>query len=169
MQKCSQVYKLQFPSAIYFLYIYFPVSVHFQVREMERIFQKRNPNSLTTLFLAAHNLEKDENTMSKESPPVMKVLEEKVKKLESELETKENLEEKRIRSVEQKYNKLKVSKQRIIINIGGFMLNLSKHQYIYMLFTLRYEFSIGSLLKMSALIKFYSNNYNIILFVPSCI
>lgn len=78
-----------------------------QVREMERIFQKRNPNSLTTLFLAARNLEQDEDTTSKESPPVIKVLEEKVKKLESEMEMKENLEEKRIRSVEQKYNKLK--------------------------------------------------------------
>lgn len=136
---------------------------------MERIFQKRNPNSLTTLFLAARNLEQDEDTTSKESPPVIKVLEEKVKKLESEMEMKENLEEKRIRSVEQKYNKLKVSRQRIIINIGGFMLNLSKHQYIYMLFTLHYEFSTGSLLKMSALIKFYFNNSNIILFVLSCI
>ena len=93
---------------------------------MERIFQKRNPNSLTTLFLAAGNLEKDVTTNSKESSsPVVKVMEERVKKLEYELEMKENMEEKRIRSVEQKYNKLKVS--RIIINV--FISNLRKCNY----------------------------------------
>lgn len=85
-----------------------------QIREMERIFQKRNPNSLTTLFLAAGNLEKD----MKDSPNlVVKVLEEKVKKLESELELKENMEDKSIRSVEQKYNKLKFHYEEQIENL----------------------------------------------------
>ena len=70
---------------------------------MEQIIRRRHPNSLPALIMTAA----DENT-SLERTPTMIVLENQIKKLEAELETKDEESEKMLRSVEQKYNTLKV-------------------------------------------------------------
>lgn len=74
---------------------------------MEQIIRRRHPNSLPALIMTAA-IAADDKSPSLERTPTMIVLENQLKKLEAELETKDDESEKMLRSVEQKYNTLKV-------------------------------------------------------------
>ncbi|KAK3091654.1 hypothetical protein FSP39_021588 [Pinctada imbricata] len=76
-----------------------------QVKEMEQIMKRRHPNSLPSLMMTAAVVP-DEGSTTK--TPYIIVLENKVKKLEVELASKDQDEEKMLRSVEQKYLSVKI-------------------------------------------------------------
>jgi protein QN1 len=73
---------------------------------MEQIIRRRHPNSLPAMIMTAAIAADDKSSL--ERTPTMIVLENQLKKLEAELETKDDESEKMLRSVEQKYNTLKV-------------------------------------------------------------
>ena len=83
-----------------------------QVREMEEIIKRRYPNSLPALIYAAASAPGHAQPVTTESPrkqsPTYAFLENRVKKLETELENKDEEASKRIRCVEQKYNALRM-------------------------------------------------------------
>ena len=83
-----------------------------QVREMEEIIKRRYPNSLPALIYAAASAPGQAQPVTTESPrkqsPTYAFLENRVKKLETELENKDDEASKRIRCVEQKYNALRM-------------------------------------------------------------
>lgn len=83
-----------------------------QVREMEEIIKRRYPNSLPALIYAAASAPGHAQVVTDGSPrkpsPTYAFLENRVKKLETELENKDEEASKRIRCVEQKYNSLKM-------------------------------------------------------------
>ena len=83
-----------------------------QVREMEEIIKRRYPNSLPALIYAAASAPGQAQGVATESPrkqsPTYAFLENRVKKLETELEEKDEEASRRIRCVEQKYNSLRL-------------------------------------------------------------
>lgn len=72
---------------------------------MEGVIRRRHPNSLPALIMTAA-VAPDEQ--SKNKTPTMIVLENRVKKLEAELENKDTDSEKMLRAMEQKYHNVKV-------------------------------------------------------------
>ncbi|VDI37735.1 protein QN1, partial [Mytilus galloprovincialis] len=78
-----------------------------QVKEMEQIIRRRHPNSLPALIMTAA-IASDEKPGSLERTPTVIVLENQLKKLEAELETKDEESERMLRSVEQKYHTVKL-------------------------------------------------------------
>ena len=77
-----------------------------QVKEMEQILKRRNPNALPTLIMAAAAA--PDNTQQGNRSAYTEVLEKRVKKLETELERKDGEADTLLRGVEQKYNSVKV-------------------------------------------------------------
>ncbi|KAJ8315560.1 hypothetical protein KUTeg_007710 [Tegillarca granosa] len=75
-----------------------------QVKEMEQIIRRRHPNSLPALMMTAA-VAPDDTGVGK--TPTVVVLENRLKKLEMELESKDQEADKMIRAVEQKYNNIK--------------------------------------------------------------
>ena len=79
---------------------------------MEEIIKRRYPNSLPALIYAAASAPGQAQPVTTESPrkhsPTYAFLENRVKKLEAELEDKDEEASKRIRCVEQKYNALRL-------------------------------------------------------------
>lgn len=79
---------------------------------MEEIIKRRYPNSLPALIYAAASAPGQAQPVTTESPrkqsPTYAFLENRVKKLETELENKDDEASKRIRCVEQKYNALRM-------------------------------------------------------------
>ena len=79
---------------------------------MEEIIKRRYPNSLPALIYAAASAPGHAQAVTTESPrkqsPTYAFLENRVKKLEAELEDKDEDASKRIRCVEQKYNVLRM-------------------------------------------------------------
>ena len=79
---------------------------------MEEIIKRRYPNSLPALIYAAASAPGHAQAVTTESPrkqsPTYAFLENRVKKLEAELEDKDEDASKRIRCVEQKYNALRM-------------------------------------------------------------
>lgn len=79
---------------------------------MEEIIKRRYPNSLPALIYAAASAPGHAQAVTNESPgkqsPTYVFLENRVKKLENELENKDEEAGKRIRCVEQKYNALRI-------------------------------------------------------------
>ena len=78
-----------------------------QVKEMEQILKRRNPNALPTLMMAAAAAPDNTQQQGNRSA-YTEVLEKRVKKLESELEQKDGEADTLLRGVEQKYNAVKV-------------------------------------------------------------
>ena len=79
---------------------------------MEEIIKRRYPNSLPALIYAAASAPGQaqvvtEDSSKKQSPSYL-FLENKVKKLEKELEERDEEDDKRIRTVEQKYNSMRL-------------------------------------------------------------
>ncbi len=75
-----------------------------QVREMENILRKRNPNSLPVLMWAASAAPEPAGIRA----PSTEHLENRIKKLEAELEEKDEEGKRSLRVMEQKYNSMKV-------------------------------------------------------------
>ena len=79
---------------------------------MDEIIRRRYPNSLPALIYAAASVPGQAQTVATESPkkpsPTYAFLENRVKKLETELENKDEEASKRIRSIEQRYNALRL-------------------------------------------------------------
>jgi len=78
-----------------------------QVKEMEAILKRRNPNSIPSLMIAAAAA--GETSTTDKRTAYTDVLESRVKKLEKELELKDDDTDHRLRGVEQRYNSVKVS------------------------------------------------------------
>lgn len=76
---------------------------------MEAILKRRNPNSLPSLMIAAAAAP-DSNSATNNRTAYSEVLEGRVKKLEKELEGKDEETDKLLRGVEQKYHSVKVMK-----------------------------------------------------------
>lgn len=73
-----------------------------QVKEMENIMKKRHPNSLPVLMWAASNgITADEHGSK---PPSVEYLEGRIRKLETQLEDKDDASRRSFRALEQKYN-----------------------------------------------------------------
>ncbi|KAK3583943.1 hypothetical protein CHS0354_033733 [Potamilus streckersoni] len=78
-----------------------------QVKEMEQILKKRNPNALPTLMMAAAAAAAASEPNIANKTPYVDVLEKRVKKLEAELDVKDGEADQLLRGVEQKYNSIK--------------------------------------------------------------
>lgn len=90
----------------------------FQVKEMEAILKRRNPNSLPSLMIAAAAAG-DNSNQGNSRTAYTEVLESRVKKLEKELEGKDAETDTMLRGVEQKYLNIKVS-----LNIICYLMTL---------------------------------------------
>ncbi|NXW55581.1 CE162 protein, partial [Eurystomus gularis] len=77
-----------------------------QVREMEGILKRRYPNSLPALIYAASAAEKTNDLSAKTN--TIDFLERRIKKLETELEGKDDEAKKSLRAMEQQFQKIKV-------------------------------------------------------------
>ncbi|XP_017682059.1 PREDICTED: centrosomal protein of 162 kDa isoform X2 [Lepidothrix coronata] len=77
-----------------------------QIREMEGILKRRYPNSLPALIYAAAAAEKTAKTNTVE------FLERRIKKLETELEGKDDEAKKSLRAMEQQFQKIKIQYER---------------------------------------------------------
>ncbi|XP_041872384.1 centrosomal protein of 162 kDa isoform X4 [Corvus kubaryi] len=77
-----------------------------QIREMEGILKRRYPNSLPALIYAAAAAEKTNDLSAKKN--TVEFLERRIKKLETELEGKDDEAKKSLRAMEQQFQKIKI-------------------------------------------------------------
>ncbi|XP_058692600.1 centrosomal protein of 162 kDa [Poecile atricapillus] len=77
-----------------------------QIREMEGILKRRYPNSLPALIFAAAAAEKTNDLSAKTN--TVEFLERRIKKLETELEGKDDEAKKSLRAMEQQFQKIKI-------------------------------------------------------------
>ncbi|NXB10723.1 CE162 protein, partial [Cnemophilus loriae] len=77
-----------------------------QIREMEGILKRRYPNSLPALIYAAAAAEKTHDLSAKTN--TVEFLERRIKKLETELEGKDDEAKKSLRAMEQQFQKIKI-------------------------------------------------------------
>ncbi|NXM48545.1 CE162 protein, partial [Gymnorhina tibicen] len=77
-----------------------------QIREMEGILKRRYPNSLPALIYAAAAAEKSNDLSAKTN--TVEFLERRIKKLETELEGKDDEAKKSLRAMEQQFQKIKI-------------------------------------------------------------
>ncbi|XP_050828589.1 centrosomal protein of 162 kDa isoform X2 [Serinus canaria] len=77
-----------------------------QIREMEGILKRRYPNSLPALIFAAAAAEKTNDSSAKTN--TVEFLERRIKKLETELEGKDDEAKKSLRAMEQQFQKIKI-------------------------------------------------------------
>ncbi|KAJ7403700.1 centrosomal protein of 162 kDa isoform X4 [Willisornis vidua] len=77
-----------------------------QIREMEGIIKRRYPNSLPALIYAANAAEKTNDLSAKTN--TVEFLERRIKKLETELEGKDDEAKKSLRAMEQQFQKIKI-------------------------------------------------------------
>ncbi|NWZ65533.1 CE162 protein, partial [Acrocephalus arundinaceus] len=77
-----------------------------QIREMEGIIKRRYPNSLPALIYAAAAAEKTNDLSAKTN--TVEFLERRIKKLETELEGKDDEAKKSLRAMEQQFQKIKI-------------------------------------------------------------
>ncbi|XP_059324224.1 centrosomal protein of 162 kDa [Ammospiza nelsoni] len=77
-----------------------------QIREMEGILKRRYPNSLPALIFAAAAAEKANDLSAKTN--TVEFLERRIKKLETELEGKDEEAKKSLRAMEQQFQKIKI-------------------------------------------------------------
>ncbi|KAK6170319.1 hypothetical protein SNE40_018734 [Patella caerulea] len=85
-----------------------------QVREMDQIIRKRHPNSLPAMILAAGAVP---DSIPDKKTPTNLVLENRIKKLESELASKDSENEQLLRGMEQKYNAVKMQFEERIYDL----------------------------------------------------
>jgi len=82
------------------------VSCYVKVKEMENIIRKRHPNSLPAVIWAAASVPLPEHSTTK--TPSVEYLEGRIHKLESDMELKDDDAKRSMRTLEQKYNSMKV-------------------------------------------------------------
>ncbi|XP_059142969.1 centrosomal protein of 162 kDa-like [Physella acuta] len=78
-----------------------------QVKEMEQVIRRRHPNSLPAMMMVAANVPDSALDQPQVKGRSVEVLENRVRKLERELETKDEMAQQDLRAMEQKYNQVK--------------------------------------------------------------
>ncbi|NWX48362.1 CE162 protein, partial [Steatornis caripensis] len=86
-----------------------------QIREMEGILKRRYPNSLPALIYAAAAAEKTNDLSAKTH--TVDFLERRVKKLETELEGKDDEAKKSLRAMEQQFQKIKIQYEQRLVEL----------------------------------------------------
>ncbi|KFQ79778.1 hypothetical protein N335_09058, partial [Phaethon lepturus] len=86
-----------------------------QIREMEGILKRRYPNSLPALIYAAAAAEKTNDLSSKTN--TTDFLERRIKKLETELEGKDDEAKKSLRAMEQQFQKIKIQYEQRLVEL----------------------------------------------------
>ncbi|XP_042659091.1 centrosomal protein of 162 kDa isoform X2 [Tyto alba] len=86
-----------------------------QIREMEGILKRRYPNSLPALIYAAAAAEKTNDLSAKSN--TVEFLERRIKKLETELEGKDDEAKKSLRAMEQQFQKIKVQYEQRLVEL----------------------------------------------------
>ncbi|XP_064303756.1 centrosomal protein of 162 kDa isoform X1 [Phalacrocorax carbo] len=86
-----------------------------QIREMEGILKRRYPNSLPALIYAAAAAEKANGLSAKTS--TVDFLERRIKKLETELEGKDDEAKKSLRAMEQQFQKIKIQYEQRLVEL----------------------------------------------------
>ncbi|NXK55846.1 CE162 protein, partial [Chauna torquata] len=86
-----------------------------QIREMEGILKRRYPNSLPALMLAAAAAEKT-NDLSAQTNTI-DFMERRIKKLETELEGKDDEAKKSLRAMEQQFQKIKIQYEQRLVEL----------------------------------------------------
>ena len=79
---------------------------------MEGVLRKRHPNSLPVLMWAASNAQSPQKPSSQPQASIS-FLEERIKKLEMELETKDEEGKRTVRALQQKHTTVKVRKNEL--------------------------------------------------------
>ncbi|XP_010225630.1 PREDICTED: centrosomal protein of 162 kDa, partial [Tinamus guttatus] len=86
-----------------------------QIKEMEGILKRRYPNSLPALIYAAAAAEKSNDLSAKTN--TIDFLERRIKKLETELENKDDEAKKSLRAMEQQFQKIKVQYEQRLVEL----------------------------------------------------
>ncbi|NXI50819.1 CE162 protein, partial [Chloroceryle aenea] len=86
-----------------------------QIREMEGILKRRYPNSLPALIYAAAAAEKTNDLSAKTN--TVDFLERRIKKLETELEGKDDEAKKSLRAMEQQFQKIKMQYEQRLVEL----------------------------------------------------
>ncbi|KAM4679563.1 centrosomal protein of 162 kDa isoform 5-T9 [Amazona ochrocephala] len=86
-----------------------------QISEMEGILKRRYPNSLPALIYAAAAAEKNNDLSAK--PNTVDFLERRIKKLEAELEGKDDEAKKSLRAMEQQFQKVKIQYEQRLVEL----------------------------------------------------
>ncbi|KAM9018498.1 centrosomal protein of 162 kDa isoform 4-T5 [Ara ararauna] len=86
-----------------------------QISEMEGILKRRYPNSLPALIYAAAAAEKTNDLSAK--PNTVDFLERRIKKLETELEGKDDEAKKSLRAMEQQFQKVKIQYEQRLVEL----------------------------------------------------
>ncbi|NXG41817.1 CE162 protein, partial [Psilopogon haemacephalus] len=86
-----------------------------QIREMEGILRRRYPNSLPALIYAAAAAEKTEDPSA--TANTVQFLERRIKKLERELEGKDDEAKQSLRTMEQQFQKIKVQYEQRLVEL----------------------------------------------------
>ncbi|KFP57624.1 hypothetical protein N323_08470, partial [Cathartes aura] len=86
-----------------------------QIREMEGILKRRYPNSLPALIYAAAATEKTNDLSAKTN--TVDFLERRIKKLETELEGKDDDAKKSLRAMEQQFQKIKIQYEQRLVEL----------------------------------------------------
>ncbi|NXS55851.1 CE162 protein, partial [Brachypteracias leptosomus] len=86
-----------------------------QIREMEGILKRRYPNSLPALIYAAAAAEKTNDLSAKTN--TIDFLERRIKKLETELEGKDDEAKKSLRAMEQQFQKIKIQYEQRLVEL----------------------------------------------------
>ncbi|NXC38845.1 CE162 protein, partial [Penelope pileata] len=86
-----------------------------QIREMEGILKRRYPNSLPALIYAAATAEKTNDLSAKTN--TIDFLERRIKKLETELEGKDDEAKKSLRAMEQQFQKIKMQYEQRLLEL----------------------------------------------------
>ncbi|XP_051781305.1 centrosomal protein of 162 kDa [Erpetoichthys calabaricus] len=87
-----------------------------QVKEMEEIIRKRHPNSLPALIYAAASATSRE-VEGADKPNSVAFLERRIKKLEADLEGKDEDAKKSLRAMEQQFQKMKIQYEQTILDL----------------------------------------------------
>ncbi|KAM9240132.1 centrosomal protein of 162 kDa [Leptosomus discolor] len=86
-----------------------------QIREMEGILKRRYPNSLPALIYAAAAAEKTNDLSAKTN--TVDFLERRIKKLETELEGKDDEAKRSLRAMEQQFQKIKIQYEQRLVEL----------------------------------------------------
>ncbi|XP_052637556.1 centrosomal protein of 162 kDa isoform X5 [Harpia harpyja] len=86
-----------------------------QIREMEGILKRRYPNSLPALIYAAAAAEKTNDLSAKTN--TVDFLERRIKKLETELEGRDDEAKKSLRAMEQQFQKIKIQYEQRLVEL----------------------------------------------------
>ncbi|KFO79052.1 hypothetical protein N303_02342, partial [Cuculus canorus] len=86
-----------------------------QIKEMEGILKRRYPNSLPALIYAAAATEKTNDISAKAN--TVDFLEKRIKKLETELEGKDDEAKKSLRAMEQQFQKIKIQYEQRLVEL----------------------------------------------------